>query len=1028
MQIARYAMERPVNTSLLMLLCLLGGLWGLLTMGRLEDPAFTIKQAIVVTPYPGATAEEVEREVTELLESAIQQMPQLDEITSKSMPGVSEITVEIEDTYDGSAMPQVWDELRRRVGDAQPELPDGVRPSEVNDDFGDVFGLFYAVTAPGFSDAERREIARFLRRELLTVTGVAKVELNGLTEEAIYVEVPSTRLNRLGLPPNQVLGAFVAEGAMPKAGTLRLGDREVRVGPRPGFDTVAAIERLRIGAPGGTDQVSVIDIAAVSRGEIEPPDHLIRHNGERAFTVAVAGIASQNIVEIGQAVEAHLESLAPRIPLGVEISPIYEQHVVVDRAINSFVLSLLASIAIVITALCLFMGLRIGIVVGITLALTILGTFFLMRVFGIEMERISLGALIIAMGMLVDNAIVVAEGMLVGMQRGKDAKTAAAEAAQRTQVPLLGATVIGIMAFSGIGLSPDTTGEFLFSLFAVIGMSLLLSWVLAVTVTPLLGVWFFKSAIGDGTMDPYAGRLYRGYGQVVRLGLRARWLVVLGLVAITASSSMAFGLVKQQFFPHSTTPLLYLHYTLPQGADLRATARDLEAIEARVLAKPEVEAVTTLVGRGASRFMLTYQPEQPNPAYGQLIIRTGSLEVLDDLAATLRADLADDYPDAEIRTERVVFGPPTGASVEARFKGEDPAVLRALGDQAMAIMAESGVVRDLRVDWRQRQLTVVPVVDEERARLAGVGRDDIAQTIQFATSGIRAGTFREGDTQIPIIVRAPADERQGTAGLRDRTVFSPAAGVYVPPPQVVERFETRAEEALIQRRDRQRTLSVQGSEVPGLTADTAFRAVRPLVEAIALPPGYRLEWGGEYEAAGKAQASLGAQVPIGFLVMLVISILLFGKVRQPLILWLVVPMSVTGMVVGLLTANLPFTFTALLGFLSLSGMLMKNAIVLVDEIDAQRADGKPDAQAPDVEAIVEASVSRLRPVTLAAGTTILGMLPLLGDAFFQSMAVTIMGGLAFASVLTLIAVPVFYAILFRIREERREPRGAPVPA
>ena len=1023
MQIARYAMERPVNTSLLMLLCLLGGLWGLLTMGRLEDPAFTIKQAIVVTPYPGATAEEVEREVTEILESAIQQMPQLYEITSKSMPGVSEITLEIEDTYGGSEMPQVWDELRRRVGDAQRQLPDGARPSEVNDDFGDVFGLFYAVTAPGFSDAEQREIARFLRRELLTVQGVAKVELAGLTEEAIYVEVPSTRLNRLGLPPDQVLGAFVTEGAMPEAGTIRLGDREVRVGPRPGFDTVAAIERLRIGTPGGTDQVSVIDIAAVSRGEIEPPDHLIRHNGERAFTVAVAGIASQNIVEIGRAVETHLDSIAPRIPLGVEISPIYEQHVVVDRAINSFVLSLLASIAIVITALCLFMGLRIGIVVGITLALTILGTFFLMRVFGIEMERISLGALIIAMGMLVDNAIVVAEGMLVGMQRGKDAKTAASEAADRTQLPLLGATVIGIMAFSGIGLSPDTTGEFLFSLFAVIGMSLLLSWVLAVTVTPLLGVWFFKSAIGDGTMDPYAGRLYRGYGQVVRLGLRARWLVVLGLVAVTASSIMAFGLVKQQFFPNSTTPLLYVHYTLPQGADLRATARDLEAIEARVLAEPEVEAVTTLVGRGASRFMLTYQPEQPNPAYGQLIIRTAGLDGLDDLAATLRTDLADDYPDAEIRTERVVFGPPTGASVEARLEGDDPDVLRALGAEAMVVMQTSGVLRDLRVDWRQRELTVVPVIDEERARLAGVGRDDIAQTIQFATSGIRAGTFREGDTQIPIIVRAPAFERLGTATLRDRTVFSPSEGVYVPLSQVVERFETRAEEALIQRRDRQRTLSVQGSEVPGLTADAAFGEVRPLVEAIALPPGYRLEWGGEYEAAGRAQASLGAQVPIGFLVMLVISILLFGKVRQPLILWLVVPMSVTGMVVGLLTANLPFTFTALLGFLSLSGMLMKNAIVLVDEIDAQRADGKPDAQA-----IVEASVSRLRPVTLASGTTILGMLPLLGDAFFQSMAVTIMGGLAFASVLTLIAVPTLYAILFNIHATRTAPAAAPVPA
>jgi multidrug efflux pump subunit AcrB len=609
------------------------------------------------------------------------------------------------------------------------------------------------------------------------------------------------------------------------------------------------------------------------------------------------------------------------------------------------------------------------------------------------------------------------------MQRGKDARTAGSEAADRAQVPLLGATVIGIMAFSGIGLSPDTTGEFLFSLFAVIGMSLMLSWVLAVTVTPLLGVWLLKEVAGDASSDPYAGPGHRLYGRIVTLGLRARWLVVLGLVAITGSSIAAFGLVKQQFFPNSTTPLFYVHYSLPQGADLRATARDLEAIEELVLAKPEVTAVTTLIGRGASRFMLTYQPEQPDPAYGQLIVRTENLDAIDPLAEELRRDLPERFPDAEIRTERVVFGPPTGASVEARFAGQDPAVLRALGDEARQLMAESGVLRDLRIDWRQRELAVVPVIDEERARVAGVRRDDITQTILFATSGIEAGTFREGDNQIPIIVRAPAFERQGTASLRDRTVFSEGEGVYVPLSQVVERFETRAEEALIHRRDRQRTLSVQGAEIPGLTADAAFREVRPLIEAIELPAGYRLSWGGEYEAAGEAQASLGAQVPLGFLVMLVISILLFGKVRQPLILWLVVPMSVTGMVLGLLLANLPFTFLALLGFLSLSGMLIKNAIVLVDEIDIQRADGKPDA-----EAIVEASVSRLRPVTLAAGTTILGMLPLLGDAFFASMAVTIMGGLAFASVLTLIAVPTLYAILFRIQGDTPAPAGDLAPA
>lgn len=1010
MNIAEGAIARPVATWLLILLCLFGGLWGFSTLGRLEDPDFSIKQALIFTPYPGATAEEVEMEVTERLESAVQQMPQLKRVMSKSMPGMSQIEVEIEDTYGPREMPQVWDELRRRVSDAQGDLPDGARPSQVNDDFGDVFGIFYAVTAPGFSEPELREIGRSLRRELLTVPGVTKVELAGVPEEAIYVEVPSERLNTLGLDPALVLGAFRDEGAVPAAGQVRIGDRDVRVGPRSGFATVADIERLRIGAPGGTEQISIVDIAQVSRGEVEVPDQIIRHNGERAFTIAVAGSSRLNIVEIGRAVDDHLEAIASEIPLGVTLSPIYQQHVVVEQATNAFLVNLALSVSIVIAVLCLFMGWRVGVVVGATLLLTVLGTLFFMAIFGIEMERISLGALIIAMGMLVDNAIVVAEGMLIGMQRGKDARTAAREACGRTQVPLLGATVIGIMAFSGIGLSPDVTGEFLFSLFAVIATSLLLSWVLAVTVTPLFGAYLLRSDPDGASRDPYAGRIYRAYAGVLRLSLRARGLVVVALLVITGASIAGFGLVKQQFFPNSTTPLFYVNFQLPQGSDIRATARDMEAMEAIIRDKPGVVAVTTLVGRGASRFMLTYQPEQDDPSYGQFIVRTANLDMIDGLAAELREELGAAFPDGELRTERLVFGPPTGATVEARFIGRDPAVLRALGEEAAAIFRESGVLRDIRTDWRQRELTVVPVFDEERARIAGVSRADLAQTLEFATSGIEAGRFRERDTEIPIIVRAPEFERGSAATLRDRNVWSGASGGYVPITQVVERFETRAEEALIHRRDRMRALTVQSSEIPGLTADQAFRQVRPQIEALDLPPGYRLEWGGEYEASGEAQESLGRQLPLGFLVMLTISVLLFGKVRQPLILWLVVPMSVTGMVMGLLIADLPFTFTALLGFLSLSGMLIKNAIVLVDEIDAQIDGGNAGA-----DGIVDASVSRLRPVFLAASTTILGMIPLLGDAFFASMAVTIMGGLAFASVLTLVAVPVFYALLFRIR-------------
>ncbi len=1010
MNIAVWSIRNPVAVWLLVIGCLIGGLWGFSNVGRLEDPGYTLKTALIFTAYPGASAAEVESEVTEPLETAIQRMPQLLWVESKSTPGFSQITVEIKDTYGPREMPQVWDELRRRISDATIDLPAGASPPLINDDFGDVYGLYYAVTAEGYSAAEKREIARTLRRELLTLNGVAKVEVLGLPEEVVTVELPSARLERLGIPPEQVMGLLGSENVVLPGGALRSQDARLRVDLRPGFDTVEGIETLRVGTPGGTEQISILDIAQVSRAESETPQQIIRHNGMRAFTLGVSVIQTENVVAIGARVEDRLEDLRASLPAGVEILPIYEQHRIVDAAISSFVQSLALSVLIVMAALMVTMGLRAGLTVGATLALNVLGTFFFMAVFGIEMERISLGALIIAMGMLVDNAIVIADGMVVGMAKGRSAEQSAREASRRTSVPLLGATVIGIMAFSGIGLSPDATGELLFSLFAVIAISLLLSWVLALTVTPLFGSWLLRTPAGaQSEVDPYRGGVYRGYGWLLRQSLRARWLVVLIIVGIAGASVAAFGNVKQAFFPFATTPIFYVHYTLPRGADIRATDRDLAAIEAAVLADPDVTDVTAFVGQGASRFMLTYEPEQPDPTYGHLIVRAHDVDTIPDILDRL-ADLPAQFPQGQLRFQRLVFGPPVSADVATRISGPDPDVLRALGTEATLRMEASGALIDLRTDWRERELVLQPVVDDTRARIAGVSRQAIADTILYATSGLRAGTYREGDAQIPILVRVPEVERERSEQIMDRGVWSMAESRYVPMSQVLDRLDAEMAEAAIHRRDRARTLTVMGDAGPGFTADTAFRAVRAEIESMPLPPGYRHEWGGEFESATEAQVALAQQVPIGFLVMFVISVLLFNKLRQPLILWLVVPMSVTGMALGLLWTGLPFTFLALLGFLSLSGMLIKNAIILVEEIDTRIAAGDEPAAS-----VIGGSVSRLRPVVLAAGTTIMGMLPLLPDAFFASMAVTIMGGLAFASVLTLIAVPVIYALMFGIR-------------
>ncbi|UWQ90310.1 efflux RND transporter permease subunit [Rhodobacteraceae bacterium M382] len=1009
MDIARASIERPLITWLIMLIALFGGIWGFLSLGRLEDPAFTIKQVVIATQYPGATAEQVALEVSEPLESAIQKMGEVKLITSINRPGSSLIEVEVKSTYDGTELPEIWTKLRARIRDAARGLPDGVGQPYVNDSFGDVFGLFYAVTSDGYTDAEKHELATFLRRELLTVDGVADVEVSGLPEEAIFVEPDLAISINQNVPMSAIGNAIATSNSVRSAGALDAGPAKTILQVPDGSDSVSEIAGLSVGAQG--EVINVIDMADVYRARKEDPALIVRFNGTEAFTLGIAGLATENIVNVGKRVDAKLAELGPQIPYGVELEPIYQQHVVVEQASNDFLVNLAMSVAIVVAVLAIFMGWRASIVVGATLLLTVVGTLMFMNLFSIEMERISLGALIIAMGMLVDNAIVVAEGMQISMLRGKSSRDAADEAASKTQIPLLGATVIGIMAFAGIGLSPDATGEFLFSLFAVIGISLLLSWVLALTATPLLGHYFFKQG-KSGDAGSYDGLLFRVYGSMLRLALKLRWLVVIGLVAVTVVCFAGFGLMKQQFFPNSNTPLFFVHYKLPQGTAIATTSSHLSVYETWLADRDDVVSVTSFVGQGASRFMLTYSAEKPNPSYGHLIIRT---ETIDDIPA-LQADLErfgkERFPEGEFRTKRLVFGPGGGDPIQVRFYGPDPQVLRQLGEEAAnRLVAASDNVLDVRNNWREQELVLKPTYATDRAQTAGISREDIADTLLFSTDGIVGGVFRERDRLIPIIIRRPRD---GDYNLMDQMVFSSSAGTVVPLEQMIDGVETEVQNTLVHRRDRVATLTVGTDIPPDLTAVSVMAEIRESIDTMPLPPGYKMAWGGEIEDSAEAQESLGKQLPLSALIMVLISVLLFNAIRQPVIIWLLVPMSVNGVVIGLLGTGLPFTFTALLGLLSLSGMLIKNGIVLVEEIDLVRADGKQLR-----EAIVEASVSRLRPVMLAAVTTVLGMVPLLGDAFFVSMAVTIMGGLAFATILTLVAAPVFYLIFFA-REEKRE--------
>ncbi|WP_417206646.1 efflux RND transporter permease subunit [Antarctobacter sp.] len=1005
MSIARASIDKALITWLLMLICLLGGIWGFATIGRLEDPAFTIKNAIIITQYPGASAEQVAREVSEPIESEIQKMGEIDFITSSNKPGVSRISVNIESTFDGTELPAIWTKLRNRVQDAQRSLPAEAGTPIVNDNFGDVYGVFYAVTAPGFTDAETHEIAEFLRRELLAVDGVADVALAGLPTEAIYVDANPAIFSNLGIAPTALATALANTDTRTPAGSIVQNGQDIRIQAPAGDASVDEIARLTIGV--GGEVIDLLDIAKVTRGRVETPTEIIRFQGQEAFTLGVSGKADLNIVEIGQRVDARLAEIMRDIPAGVELQPIYQQHVVVDEASNAFLVNLAMSVAIVVIVLALFMGWRAAVVVGATLLLTVVGTIFVMAIFGIEMERISLGALIIAMGMLVDNAIVVAEGMQGDMAQGKSARDAAEDVAAKTQTPLLGATVIGIMAFAGIGLSPDATGEFLFSLFAVIGISLLLSWILAITATPLLAHYFFKVGTGDAG-DQYGGPLFRAYRATLNLALRLRWLVIAGLIGLTVVCYIGFGQVKQQFFPDSNTPLFYVHYKLPQGASIHRTAEDMKLLEDWLADRDDVVSVATFVGGGATRFMLTYAPEEALPTYGHLIIRTESLEQIPPLRSDLEAFGRNTLTAGEFRTERLAFGPGGGAPIEARFSGPDPVVLRELAEKAMAeLHAGSDQLLDLRTDWRERELVIKPIFADERAKAAGVTREDLANSLLLGSDGLQAGVYREGDRLIPIILRTDVAAQEGGAYLADQPVYSSAAQAYIPVLQLIDGYDWEAQNTLLRRRDRVPTIAVQAGVAAGVNASAVFNEIRAGIEAIDLPEGYTLEWGGEYESSTEAQAALGKQLPLSLIIMVLISVLLFGQIRQPVVIWLLVPMSVNGVALGLLGTGLPFSFTALLGLLSLSGMLIKNGIVLVEEIDLVRAEGVGFRTA-----VLDASTSRLRPVVLAAATTILGMIPLLSDAFFASMAVTIMGGLGFASVLTLIAAPVLYFSFF----------------
>ncbi|WP_151669764.1 efflux RND transporter permease subunit [Nitrincola schmidtii] len=1010
MDIAAYSVAKRTSLWVIIVLILMGGYFSYNQLPRYEDPEFIIRKAVIVIPYPGASAQEVANEVTDRVEAAVQMMQEVKRVESVSKQGYSEVTVEIKIEFARThgELQQVWDILRRKMADAERSLPSGSGPILVNDDFADVYAQFYAITAEDFTDHQLYRYVDQLSKELALVPGVARTALLAAPQEQIFIELSKERLAHFGLGVQQVYQVLQQQNIISVAGDILADGIRVPVIPQRSVTEFADLKNLQIGLGADNTVLRLSDIAQVVRGYADPPSMMMTFNGQRAIGLGISNVRDGNVVKMGQAINQRLLELENLRPIGMELHPISLQSESVDQAVSAFAANLLAAVAIVFIVLLLFMGLRVGMIIGFVLLLTVAGTLIVMLIDNIAMQRISLGALIIALGMLVDNAIVVSDGVVVRLQKGEDRKQAVSAVVQSTIWPLLGGTLVGILAFSAIGLSPGDMGEYAGSLFWVILYSMILSWLFAITVTPLLCYQFLKVPAKVESAKPH--RITQGYSRLLNWVLTHRGVSVAILLCILFSAVWGTRFVLPGFMPESERPQFVVDLYLPQGTDIRRTADILASADATVSAQEGVLNTSGFIGGGGLRFMLTYSPEPRNPAFAQLLVTVDDQSRISGLVEQLQDELSEMLPDTSVKVWKFMLGRGGGKKIEAAFTGPDPAELRRLAEEAKHSMLATPSLIAIQDDWRQQVPVAEPTWRQEQLQRLALTALDVNAALAQTLTGRQIGIYREGEDLIPLIVRAPLAEREQVNAIQNTEVFSSVAGTTIPLSQLLESVDVVWQDAMIRRINREATIKVQADPAPGLATSEVFNQIRPQIEAMDLPPGYKLKWYGEYDASKEANEGLALSAPFGFAAMILAVVFMFNAFREPLVIWMTAPLAVIGVVVGLIVFRTPFEFMAILGFLSLIGMMVKNAIVLVDEAGNRIKEGQAQYQA-----VVDACLSRARPVVLGALTTILGVAPLLVDPFFKSMAVTVMFGLTFATALTLVVLPLFYVMVFRIR-------------
>ena len=1006
MDIARASIKRFRVVIFLCVITLIGGVMAYFEIGKLEDPSFTVKTAVISALYPGASAYEVEQEVTSRIEDAVQAMGEIKHIRSRSTPGLAIIYVDIKDEYTSSELPQVWDKLRQKVNDVQVYMPSGTTII-VNNDFGEVYGQYYSLVGDGYTMKELYDYADFLKKNIVLVPGVASVKILGEQTEAIYIEFSASRMSALGISPLMVFASLTQQNTLTENGNITLGDRYIRISPTSAILSVDDIADLVIGSAGG-NLTRLRDIATIRRDYVEPQSFKLKFNDRPALAIGISTVEGGNVVDMGNAVAARLKELEAFRPVGIELNEIYMQSKQVTKSVSDFIINLMESLAIVVGVLLVFMGLRSGLIIGLVLLITVAGTFVIMNQVGITLQIVSLSALIIALGSLVDNGIVVAEGMLVGVERGQKIEDAASDSVNGSIWAMLGGTFIAVLAFAPVGLSKMQAGEFLRSLFYVVAISMMLSWLAALVVAPVLGKVMLKAEKKKG--DPYGGFLFRCYRAILEACLRNRVLTLLIVAGMFAGSMYIFSTMATSFFPDAETVYFNVDLWSQEGTSLEAQEKYTQQLTDYLTSQPEVQNVSQFIGGGGLRFMLTYSPPENNTAFSQLIVETKDGKFTRPMLLKTQAYIDEHIPQSEGYCRLFARGSGMSEKISARFYGDDPAILRQLANQAMAIMEADPSSKFVRHDWREPVEVIRPKILKDQMQSLGLGRPLINYAFQTATTGMAIGAFRDGDKSLAIYAALTPEERNNIDLISSLPVWSPALNKSVPMGTVFTELETTFEDGIIMRRDRSRYISAMSEVKFGKNADAMLARITPKINALKLPIGYTLEWGGEHELSDESIAGMAVAFPAAILIMFTIMVFLFNGFRQAFIIFISLPLILIGVVGGLWIAGMDVSFMAIVGLLSLVGMLAKNSIVLLDQVSADF-----DAGRDKYEAIVEDGVARLRPVAMSAVTTVLGMIPLIWDVMFGPMAVTIMAGLTVSTILTLLFIPVLTAVAYNVK-------------